>query len=294
MAKLPLNLIYLKYFCDAIKYGSITASARENFVSQSAISQGIAVLEKALKTDLITHQTNRFKSTYEGEIIFEKAKKLFHYIQDLEDSLITEEGVVKGCFYFASMHSFALALLPQHLKNVRKKWPNLHANFRLAHTDVIKNMVRKGIVDFGIVLDNDDLSAFECMELYGGEYHLYISRKHAENESLPFILSEEQVETNLLKRSFRKYYGKEMDVLMEVYSWEVIAELTEAGIGIGFFPDYVATKRMKYLKICTHKFDPLHYKIYAIYLKSKKLSKNIISFLDLLKLSIIKNRIQGN
>jgi DNA-binding transcriptional LysR family regulator len=63
MSKLPLNLIYLKYFCNAVRQGSISASARENFVSQSAISHGIGQLEKSLGKELMTHQTNRFKPT---------------------------------------------------------------------------------------------------------------------------------------------------------------------------------------------------------------------------------------
>ncbi len=63
MTKLHLNLIYLKYFCDAVKHGSVSGSARENFVSQSAISQGIIQLEKSLGKELMTHQANRFKPT---------------------------------------------------------------------------------------------------------------------------------------------------------------------------------------------------------------------------------------
>lgn len=289
MNKLPLNLIYLKYFCDAVKHGSITASAKENFVTQSAISQGIAMLEKGLGTHLITHQTNRFKITPEGQMIFDQAKGVFDSIQQLEESLVAEEGVVTGRIDFACMHSFALALLPEHLKQVKKVWPKLHVNFRLAHTDVIKEMIRKGIVDFGIVLDNDDLSGFECFELYSGEYRLYTSVKSGKGGEMPFILSEERVETNLLKKSFKKRHGKEMEILMEVSSWEVIANLTEAGLGIGFFPDYVALKRKKHLKVSTYKIDPIQYKIYAIYAKSHKLSKNSMTFLDLLKTTLSKH-----
>ena len=84
MPKPPINLIYLKYFCDAVKHGSITSSAKQNFVSQSAISQGIANLEKLLDVELITHQANRFKPTHEGELIFERAKKVFHTLSELE------------------------------------------------------------------------------------------------------------------------------------------------------------------------------------------------------------------
>lgn len=288
MSKLPLNLIYLKYFCDAVRQGSISASARENFVSQSAISQGIGQLEKSLGKELMTHQTNRFKPTREGLIVFEKAKDVFNSILELEKALLMDEGVVSGRIEFACMHSFALALLPKCLQAVKTKWPKLHVNFRLAHTDVIRDWIKRDLIDFGIVLDNEDLSAFDCFEIYQGEYRLYISRKHQSEKTLPFILSEERVETNLLKKAFHKYQRKEMDVLMQVSSWEVIANLTEAGLGIGFFPDYVALKRKKELVEFKTKFDPIPYKIYAIFSKAKKQDRNVKVFLDLLKATIAK------
>jgi DNA-binding transcriptional LysR family regulator len=283
MNKLPLNLIYLKYFCDAVKLGSVTASAKENFVTQSAISQGITTLEKGLGVGLITHQTNRFKVTLEGQLVFEKAQAVFSAVESLEEALVEEDGILTGKIDFACMHSFALALLPEHLKKVKRLWPKLHVNFRLAHTDLIKEMIRKGIIDFGIVLDNEDLSGFETFELYNGEYRLYTASKTKSDEDQLFILSEERIETNLLKKSFKKRYAKDMEILMEVSSWEIIANLTEAGIGTGFFPDYVALKRRKQLKPSAYKIDPIPYKIYAIYGKSHTLSKCSLAFLELLK-----------
>lgn len=281
MYKLPYNLIYLKYFCDAVRFGSISASAKENFVSQSAISQAIGNLEKSLNKELITHQPNRFKVTKEGQIVFEKAKQVFDSVSALEDSLMGEEGMT-GRIDFACMHSFALALLPLHLQKTKKEWPKLHVNFRLAHTDIIKELLKKGIIDFGIVLDNEDLSGFDRYELYQGEYRLYKSTKESKEKNLPFILSEERLETNLLKSSYKKQYHHEMDVLMEVSSWEVIANLTEEGLGIGFFPDYVS-KRKKFLEKYPLKVDPIPYKIFAIYLKGSKLPKNVEPFLESLK-----------
>lgn len=282
-----LNTIYLKYFCDAVKHGSISKSAKENHVSQSAISQGITQLEKTLGQELTTHQSNRFKATPEGILVFEMAKSVFSSMQELKEALHHPEGTIAGQLDFACMHSFALALLPKCLQKARKEWPNLHVNFRLAHTDIIKDMLRKGLIDFGIVLDNEDLSAFDSFEIYRGHYKLYRSKK-TNQTPLPFILSEERQETNLLKTSYRKSHKKEMEVLMEVSSWEVIANLTEEGLGIGFFPDYVALKRKQHLIECPIKHDPIPYKIYAIFSKTKKIPKSVSIFLNLLKETIAK------
>lgn len=283
MSKLPLNLIYLKYFCDAVKYGSISSSARENFVSQSAISQGISVLERSLEKDLITHQTNRFKPTQDGMLVFEKSRHVFEGINELESSLEVQEGEIGGKVDFACMHSYALACLPSSLIDAKEKFPKLKLTFRLAPPNIIMDMVKKGIVDFGIVLDNDDLSGFDAYELYSGHYKLYRSKNKPLRSQDEFILSEERIETNLLKKSYQQNYGKPLKVLMEVSSWEVIACLTEQGLGVGFFPDYVAIHKNDCLQeVEDIKFDPIPYKIYGIFSKARKVPENVRAFLDLL------------
>lgn len=57
------NSTFLRYFLSAAQFKSISKAAKENFVSQSAISQAINKLETALSKQLITHEQNRFQLT---------------------------------------------------------------------------------------------------------------------------------------------------------------------------------------------------------------------------------------
>jgi len=276
-----MNLIYLKYFCDAAKTGSISHSAKENFVSQSAISQGIHKLEKELGKELIVHRQNRFKITQEGEIVLARAREIFERVDALETALKAGKNEVAGRLEFASSHSFALAILPAVLKASKRLYPNLQVNFRLGHANFMKEWVRKGLVDFAIVLDNEDFSHFQCHELYKGQYRLYVSKK-MEGQELPFILSEELMETNMLRKAYRKKFGKELPLLMQVSSWEVIAKLTEEGLGIGFFPEYVAASK-KNLVEYSLKLDPIYYKVLAIFPENLPLRSSLQAFLEILK-----------
>jgi len=282
MNKLPLNLIYLKYFCDSVKHSSISKAAAENYVSQSAISQGIAKLEQSLSIELISHQPHRFKPTTEGQRLFERAKELFCQVQLLEEEVLSVKETPYGRIEFACTHSFALALLPLYLKKAKEAWPHLHISFRLGHTDMIKEWLKKGIIDFGIVLDNEDLSAFETQKIYQGFYQLYLLKEKLQDaKQLSFILSEERKETNLLRKAYNKKFGKELPVLMEVSSWEVIASLAEEGLGIGFFPDYVVHHRHQTLALFPFEMDPIPYALYAIFPKNQKPLRNLRVFLSL-------------
>jgi DNA-binding transcriptional LysR family regulator len=275
LKKLPLNLINLKYFCDAVKAGSVSASAKVNFVSQSAISQGIAKLEDLLQIKLVTHEPNRFNPTPEGLLLYEKSQKIFHTITEVEDALQGEE--YQGQIQFACMHSFALAFLSKPISLLRKEYPGLHVNFHMANPDRIKKMLQEKAIDFGVVLDNEDFSSYECEVLYEGAYHLYATNEDAKS----FILSERSPETNLLKKYYEDKYSKQMPVLMEVSSWEVISRLTEEGMGIGFFPDYIAkTKNLSKIDLG---LPSIPYKILAIFPKLCPKSKNIGAFIQIFK-----------
>lgn len=282
MKKIPLNLIYLKYFQDAVKRGSISASAKVNHVSQSAISQAIMKLEESLECELISHQPTRFKVTDKGQQLFENSLEVFRAIERAEDQLAEDDG---GAITFACTHSYALTLLPGFLKKARELYPTLCINFRLGHYYAIKEWIKKGLIDFGILLDNEDLSLFDCEEVYQGYYRLYVACGK-DPTGLSFLLdSEERRETNFLKKYYKTQYGKELPVLMEISSWEVIARLTEKGLGIGFFPDYLAHQREESLQTIFHDLEPIPYKIYLVLAKNVIHSRYIQLFIKLLSSS---------
>lgn len=276
------NLTFLRYFFSAGQSKSISKAAKENFVSQSAISQAISKLEISLDKQLITHEKNRFQLTSEGLILLEKCKKIFNVLSEIEDAFNETEGIFKGRFSFACTHSFALSLLPPFLGRLSHLWPQVEPVLRLGHTDVIVDLVRKGDVEFGIVLDNEDFSTFHAVEIYQGRYCLYLAKKIAQSFAHRFILSEERREVSLL-REYLNEIGIEITSCMEISSWEVIASLTEQGLGVGFMPDYIAQKRS--LTPQDHPIPPIDYRILAIFSKNKPLARNAKMFVDLMKAS---------
>lgn len=273
------NLIFLRYFSSAGQSKSISKAAKENFVSQSAISQAISKLEMALGKQLITHEQNRFQLTTDGLLLLEKCKEIFAVFSEIEDCFNETDGVFKGRLSFACTHSFALSLLPPHLGKLSQISEAIDPVLKFGHTGTIIDFVKKGDVDFGIVLDNEDFSAFHSKEIHRGEYRLYRAKKSPEQSMNRFIISEERKEVSLLRQHLHDN-GIEMNTCMEVSSWEVIASLTEQGLGIGFLPDYIVRKRS--LIPHGHAIPPIPYRILAIFSKNRRLSRNAKMFIDLM------------
>lgn len=273
------SLTFLRYFLSAAQSKSISKAAKENFVSQSAISQAISKLEVALGKQLITHEQNRFHLTQDGQLFLEKCKKIFVIFSEIEDCFNETDDVFKGKLSFACTHSFALSLLPPYLGKLSQISSAVEPVLRFGHTGMIVDLVKKGDVDFGIVIDNEDFSGFHTKEIHKGEYRLYRSEMLSEQIMNRFILSEERKEVSILRQYFHDR-GIEMNTSMEISSWEVIASLTEQGLGIGFLPDYIIGKRSLIQYECV--IPSIPYRILAIFSKNRRLSRNAKMFIDLM------------
>ncbi|MBS0653078.1 MAG: LysR family transcriptional regulator substrate-binding protein [Verrucomicrobia bacterium] len=159
--------------------------------------------------------------------------------------------------------------------------PNLRINFRLGHYFNIKDWIREGTIDFGILLDNADLSSFEQYPIHQGSYRLFASTEVKDPASLPFLLdSEERIETNLLKASYQTRFGKELPILMEVSSWSVIAKLVKEGLGIGLCPDYIAHADRELTPVM-EELNPMPYTLYALFEKNMSPTAHAQQFLNL-------------
>lgn len=279
-----LNLTNLKYFCDAAKLGSVSASAKANFVTQSAISQGITKLEKTLGLALIAHHPKCFRLTPEGEILFHQALDILKRAAELKDNISKETSRNIGNLEFACTYSFASSVVPHYLKTFRIQYPNVKIHFHTGKNEHIKRMLMQGTIDFGILPDEGDLDVFEKFDVYNGYLKLYVSKDvpHEAQQKMGFILAEPGCkERILLNDSYSKKYGKEPLGILEVSSWEIITNLVAEGMGIGYLPDYIMNRREDRLQEIDFGLEPHPYRMSAIYpigMKLRKSSKIFLSY----------------
>lgn len=80
-----------RYFVDVIDMKSFTKAGKKNYVSQTAISQQIAQLEKSLGGRLLHRGNGEITPTLLGEIVYDKAKKIL----EINDSMLLEVEAMK-------------------------------------------------------------------------------------------------------------------------------------------------------------------------------------------------------
>jgi DNA-binding transcriptional LysR family regulator len=288
-----LSFVNIKYFCDAVRLNGVTAAAKNNFVTQSAISQGIKKLEDSLGCALLASHPNRFRLTPEGELAFQHMSKLLHQTLEFQKSFSEDHKHALGDLEFACMFSFAYTNIPGYLKKFQTSHPSININLQCSgNPNEIKQLVMSGAVDFGILPSFDfkesDKLRFQKEIAFDIQTQLFVSRHITpqEEKKLKIILPEDFEKEALFSPLYDQKLKKKPQVFLKVSSWVLAAQLAHEGLGIAYLPDFVAAQKVYDLRPCKtrRKFPTIQaYIIYPIGMKLRKSSTIFLSYFEKVK-----------
>ena len=282
---MSINLTYLKYFFDAARLGSLSASSRANFVTQSAVSQGVLKLEQHFGKKLLTHRRNAIKLTDEGVRLFQNSARLFRLCDEVRQSVTGEEGNF-GNLEFACYYSVAVSLLPQPIALFQERAPNVKLHFVTGRPEIVLKELKEGRVELGILSDQNDFSTFDHEPIHQGYFRIYESIQRPDKLHIEkCIFSGLRPEVYSLKEQYLKNYKKTLETHMDVNSWEVLVNLVLSNVGVGLFPDYLAEVpyRKALLRPSNLRYKPIPYTLSAVWTKGEELSNNAKTFLHCIR-----------
>jgi DNA-binding transcriptional LysR family regulator len=272
-----MNLYHLKYFYDASRTQSTTKAARLNHVTQSAISQAIKNLEGVLNKELTMHQRNRFELTEAGAIVFKHCETIFGSIERLQDDLSLSDDNPSGTISIATTNSLALTFMAGILASFSKKYPAIDIILKMGNSDQVKEYLHNREADFGIILEDDQMSLLDQYTIDKGFFRL-VAHKDIKLSSLPkdiIVTRENKIEVDKLREQFKKKMKMEVHLKMEVFSWELIRQLCLNKAGVGYVPEYVIKDDVKAKKLKTVFPEILtwEYKVVLVKGKTKRLGR---------------------
>jgi DNA-binding transcriptional LysR family regulator len=229
------NLYHLKYFVDAVESGAVSRSAERNHVSHSAVSQAIQNLERQLDVSLVDHQKKYFRVTERGLAL---AKEGALWLGQLEKIKNTESRArPQEKFSLGLSRSLAQVYLGSLIRCFEKKLPHLNLEVRLGTTGELMEKTAAGSLDLSLSIGRQALATLDQQVVQRGNFVLIDSRKRSKPDWERFLLTEPKEETEKLRKSFYKKFGRDLKTVLEVGSWDVIAQLVHEGLGIGLVPD---------------------------------------------------------
>ncbi len=153
-----MRIEQLQAFLAVAETGNFGQAARQCQVSQSSISRQIQVLEAALGMPLF-HRSNHAKLTLAGEHLLPRARKICQEWETAVRNLTELREGKQPELCVAAIHSVCAYYLPPVLHTFCKDYPEVQLRVTALGSDRALKVLRDGLVDVAIVMNNRLLTA---------------------------------------------------------------------------------------------------------------------------------------
>ncbi len=149
-----LEVRRLRIFAAVAERGSFTAAAEELFMTHSAVSQQMALLERQLGLQLMVRGPRGVELTEPGRVLAERSTVLLGSIATIEremrDLKARHSQVRLGAFPTAGAD-----LIPRVVREYQKRYPETRIVLRSAHAGDMPSYLRDGSIHLGLIWDYD-------------------------------------------------------------------------------------------------------------------------------------------
>jgi DNA-binding transcriptional LysR family regulator len=290
-----MHLETLRTFCDLVESGSLSRAAKQNHVTQSAVSQQLRALEERYGVRLVERAPRmRARPTEAGRLFYLEVKELLERFAALERRLREPRLGVSGSVRVATVYSVGLHTLPRAMKRSLAAYPALNVRLEYRRTDHVYEACLAGDVDFGIVALPARRAQLEIVPLGVDELVFVSAPEHplarradlslADLDGEPFIAFDRDIPTRKLTDRLLRQHGAAVTYAMELDNIETIKRSVEAGLGVSLLPlpALTAEARARTLRVKKLAESPIERPIGAIYRRKRELSAAARAFLTLL------------
>jgi DNA-binding transcriptional LysR family regulator len=145
-----MNIKTLKVFSDLVANTSFSKTARQNHVSQSAISQKIKLIESKLNVNLLDKNQKNFQLTREGTIFYKYAQQILSSYQSMLDDLQNNKAKILGDINILTSHWIGIYIIPPFIHEYFKMFKRFNVDISYTDYSNINAKILDTKLDLGI------------------------------------------------------------------------------------------------------------------------------------------------
>lgn len=252
--KEPLDSRQLRAFVSLAKTGSFTRTGKELFVSQSAISHAMRVLENDVGCRLLDRLGKTVQLTPAGEHFLHYAEKILSEMTTARESLAQLGRWAKGRLRIGAAATLSQYFLPSVLRGFRREYPDWLISLELTDTRIALDRLQDRGIDLAFVIAPSRSDMLEQSPLFQDDLVFLVSPEHPwartgqvlakELPTQHFILYSRNSSTFDLIFSHFDRQGITPRLSMELANIETIKELVKLNLGITILAPWVAQKEL--------------------------------------------------
>ena len=242
---MDINYELYKVFYHVAITLSFSEASKQLFISQSAVSQSIKVLEKKLNQKLFIRSTKRVQLTPEGEILFKHIEPAMNLIKQGENQLLEAHTLNGGQLRIGASDTICRYYLVPYLNKFHKQFPHVHIKVTNQTSIACASLLEHGQVDFIVVnYPNSALSSTHIPRVINEFHDMFVANRQyfpldgrevslASLQKYPILMLDRKSTTSeFLHAMFQRSH---LDLVPEI---ELLIDLARIGLGIAFVPDF--------------------------------------------------------
>ncbi len=239
---MDVNFEWYKIFYYAAQSENFSEAARQLYITQSAVSQGIKNLENKLGVTLFDRNSRRARLTPEGKLLFSHISQAFNYIKTGEKKLAELHQLGTGEIRVGASDTVCKYYLIPYLREFNRRFPNIKIQVINRTSPQIVELLEKGSLDCGIITMPVRHPAIETITLAEVE-DIWVASdkfKHLSDRtlSLPELIQEPLLlleKTSATRQNLDRFFQKEGLMVtpeIELESVDLLLEFAKIGLGI--------------------------------------------------------------
>lgn len=258
---MDINYELYKVFYHVATTLSFSEASKQLFISQSAVSQSIKVLEKKLSQPLFIRSTKKVQLTPEGEILLKHVEPAMNLIRKGENQLLEAHTLNGGQLRIGASDTICRYYLVPYLNQFHKEYPGIHIKVTNQTSIECAHLLENGQVDFIITnYPNSGLSNSQNVRVINEFHDVFVANQEyfplkGETVSLQklqtypiLMLDRKSTTSEFLHHMFQR---EQLDLVpeIELSSNDLLIDLARIGLGIAFVPDFCIPENDKDLFI---------------------------------------------
>ncbi|HEY3487757.1 MAG TPA: LysR family transcriptional regulator [Gammaproteobacteria bacterium] len=256
----------LKAFLAVAQTGSFSMAATQLFLTQSAVSKRVAVLEHELGTPLFDRIGHRVMLTEAGKALLLKARHILDAIEESRRLVTNLSGQISGPLHLATSHHIGLHRLPSVLREFSRRYPQVELNIRFMDSEAAYTAVASGNLELAVVtLPDADTTPLVLLPVWTDPMHIAIGPEHPLAKSkttrlhalaeYPVILPEADTFTRqIIEQKFRAE-NLALKIGLETNYLETIRMLVSIGLGWSILPETLFDHELMRLDVAGFKLE---------------------------------------
>ena len=238
---MAVKLELYRVFKEVAETGNISLAAKNLYISQSAVSQSVKQLERALQARLFARSPRGVSLTWEGQMLYQYVRSALGLLATGEDKLSQAQQLLLGTLTIGASDTVTSFFLTPFLETFHRQHPGIRLKIVSGRSAKVLSMLRSGAVDIAFASSPSEpgLSTWSCFATHsvfvaGSGYdcdfdHVYTRQEIAD---FPLILLERKASSRVFLEQCFLQSGITLTPEIELSSRSLLVSLAKIGLGV--------------------------------------------------------------